>query len=102
MNWLAGMAIGALAMYIADPSEGRRRRALLQDKMTNYSARTQKMVGGKVRDARNRLSGLQAEAIAHDVGTPGQADRQPCARGTRALAHRARHAPARRDRGHGR
>ncbi len=63
MNWLAGMAIGALAMYIADPSEGRRRRALLQDKMNSYSARTQRVVGGKMRDARNRLSGLQAEAM---------------------------------------
>ena len=71
MNWLAGMAIGALAMYIADPSEGRRRRALLQDKMSSYSARTQKMVGGKVRDARNRLSGLQAEAMR--MITPRQA-----------------------------
>ncbi len=63
MNWLAGMAIGALAMYIADPSEGRRRRALLQDKMSSYSAKTQRMVGGKMRDARNRLSGMQAEAM---------------------------------------
>ncbi len=63
MNWLGGMAVGALAMYIADPAEGRRRRALLQDKMTHYSAQTQKAVGAKVRDARNRLTGLQAEAM---------------------------------------
>lgn len=62
LNWLGGMAVGALAMYIADPSEGRRRRALLQDKMTHYSHQTQKMVGSTVRDARNRLTGLQAEA----------------------------------------
>lgn len=62
-NWLAGMAVGALAMYIADPSEGRRRRALLQDKMSSYSLRTQQVVGSKVRDARNRFSGLQAEAM---------------------------------------
>lgn len=63
MGWLGGLAIGALAMYIADPSEGRRRRALLQDKMTRYSHQTQRMVGGKMRDARNRLTGLQAEAM---------------------------------------
>ncbi len=63
MGWLGGMALGALAMYIADPAEGRRRRALLQDKMTHYSNQTQKMVGGKVRDARNRLTGMQAEAM---------------------------------------
>lgn len=62
LNWIGGMAVGALAMYIADPSEGRRRRALLQDKMTHYSHQTQKMVGSTVRDARNRLTGLQSEA----------------------------------------
>jgi uncharacterized membrane protein len=63
MNWLGGMALGALAMYIADPAEGRRRRALLQDKVTHYSRETQRMVGGTIRDARNRLTGLQAETL---------------------------------------
>ena len=63
MGWLGGIALGALAMYVADPSEGRRRRALLQDKVTHYSKETQRMVGGTMRDARNRLSGLQAEAM---------------------------------------
>ncbi len=62
MNWLAGMAVGALAMYVADPAEGRRRRVLLQDKMSSYTHRTQKIVGSKMRDARNRMSGLQAAA----------------------------------------
>ncbi len=61
-NWLAGIAVGALAMYIADPAEGRRRRALLQDKMSSYSQRTQELMGSTMRDARNRLTGLQAEA----------------------------------------
>lgn len=63
MGWLGGIALGALAMYVADPSEGRRRRALLQDKVTHYSKQTQRMVGGTMRDARNRLTGLQAEAM---------------------------------------
>lgn len=63
MGWLGGIALGALAMYVADPSEGRRRRALLQDKVTHYSKETQRMVGGTMRDARNRLTGLQAEAM---------------------------------------
>jgi len=62
MGWLGGIALGALAMYVADPSEGRRRRALLQDKVTHYSKETQRVVGGTLRDARNRLTGLQAEA----------------------------------------
>ncbi len=62
MNWLAGIALGALAMYISDPSVGRQRRALLKDKITHYRSRTQKLLSSRVQDARNRLSGLQAEA----------------------------------------
>ncbi len=62
-NWLAGMAVGALSMYIADPSEGRRRRALLQDKVSSYSSKAQEMVEDRMRDARNRFSGLQSEAM---------------------------------------
>lgn len=63
MNWLGGMAVGALVMYVADPSEGRRRRALLQDKMTHYSHQARRELGKTVRDTRNRLTGLQAEAV---------------------------------------
>jgi hypothetical protein len=62
MKWLAGVALGALAMYISDPSVGRQRRALLKDKVTHYRLRTQKLFNSRIRDARNRLAGLQAEA----------------------------------------
>ncbi len=59
---LGGLALGALAMYIADPSQGRRRRALLQDKVSSVTNQTSHAVSQKLRDTRNRLSGLQAEA----------------------------------------
>jgi hypothetical protein len=62
MKWLASVALGALAMYISDPSVGRQRRALLKDKITHYQSRTQKLFSSRVRDVRNRISGLQAEA----------------------------------------
>ena len=62
MKWLAGVALGALAMYISDPSVGRQRRALLKDKMTHYRLHTQKLFNSRMRDARNRIAGLQAEA----------------------------------------
>ena len=62
MKWLAGVALGALAMYISDPSVGRQRRALLKDKMTHYRLHTQKLFNSRMRDARNRMAGLQAEA----------------------------------------
>ncbi len=63
MNLLGGVAIGALAMYIADPSQGRRRRALLQDKVSSASHQTSTLVNRTMRDARHRLAGLQAEAM---------------------------------------
>ncbi len=63
MNLLGGVAIGALAMYIADPSQGRRRRALLQDKVSSASHHTSTLVNRTMRDARHRLAGLQAEAM---------------------------------------
>lgn len=62
IKWLAGVALGALAMYISDPAVGRQRRALLRDRMTHYRLRTQKLFNSRIRDARNRLTGLQAEA----------------------------------------
>lgn len=62
MHWLGGLAVGALAMYIADPSQGRRRRALVQDKVTSVTHRASAAVNHRLHDARNRLSGLQAEA----------------------------------------
>lgn len=62
MNWLGALAVGALAMYIADPSQGRRRRALMQDKVTSATHKASTAVNQRVHDARNRLSGLQAEA----------------------------------------
>jgi len=65
MKWLAGVAVGALAMYISDPAVGRQRRALLKDKITHYRSRTQKLFSSRVRDVRNRLSGLQAEATKY-------------------------------------
>jgi hypothetical protein len=49
-------------MYISDPSVGRQRRALLKDKIAHYRSRTQKLIDSRIRDARNRLAGLQAEA----------------------------------------
>lgn len=62
MSWLGGIALGALAMFLADPSQGRRRRALLRDQINSASHKTSKLVGQTVRDARNRFAGLQAEA----------------------------------------
>lgn len=64
-SWLflvGGLVLGALAMFVSDPSQGRRRRALLQDKMNSATHKTSKLMDRFVRDAHNRLLGLQAQA----------------------------------------
>lgn len=63
LNWIGGIALGALAMYIADPVQGRRRRALLQDKVTSITHSTSKLMDQTLHDARNRWSGVQASAV---------------------------------------
>ena len=63
LNWVGGIALGALAMYIADPVQGRRRRALLQDKVTSVTHSTSKLMDQTLHDARNRWSGVQASAV---------------------------------------
>lgn len=61
-KWLGGIALGAIAMYLADPNQGRRRRALVQDKMRSLSHKTSGAVSAAMHDAGNRLSGIQAQA----------------------------------------
>ncbi|MBM3337150.1 MAG: BON domain-containing protein [Betaproteobacteria bacterium] len=63
LSWMGGIALGALAMYIADPVQGRRRRALIQDKLTHVTHSTSRMMDQTLHDAHNRWSGLQASAI---------------------------------------
>ncbi len=61
-TWLGGIALGAVAMYLADPSQGRRRRAMAQDKMRSVTHKTGNAINAAVRDTGNRLTGLQARA----------------------------------------
>ena len=46
----AGYLLGALTMFVFDPQQGRRRRALMRDKMVQYG-----------NEARNRAQGIAAE-----------------------------------------
>ena len=74
MSLIGGIALGALAMYLADPSQGRRRRALLRDQVNSASHKTSRLVGQTIRDARNRYAGLQAQAHQSAYTTRCQAD----------------------------
>jgi hypothetical protein len=59
---LAVLGIGAAAMYFLDPESGRRRRALLRDKVAHYRKEGRAYARGTSKDLRNRAHGLVAEA----------------------------------------
>ncbi|HJV85836.1 MAG TPA: SRPBCC family protein [Noviherbaspirillum sp.] len=60
--WVAGAALGALTMYLADPDRGRRRRALATDKMRSLATKTSDAIDVASRDLNNRVHGLRAQA----------------------------------------
>jgi hypothetical protein len=57
----AGLGLGALAMFILDPQQGRRRRALVRDKMVRYGREVSDLAAGTSKDLRNRAQGVVAE-----------------------------------------
>lgn len=59
---LGGMATGAGVMLLLDPDRGRRRRALIADKLASLRARSSKFAGKASRDLGNRARGLAHEA----------------------------------------
>lgn len=59
---LTGLGIGAGLMYLFDPNQGRRRRALAQDKASRAARKTGDAIEVLSKDLRNRGQGLIAEA----------------------------------------
>lgn len=57
---LGGIGLGAALMYILDPDRGRRRRALVKDKLASAATRTPDALGATSRDLTNRARGLAA------------------------------------------
>jgi hypothetical protein len=80
-NWnsavlfLGGVGIGALLMYMLDPDRGRRRRALVRDKVVSLSSRTGRAISGTARDLSNRAQGLVIET-GKALGIRGQRGQQ--------------------------
>jgi gas vesicle protein len=73
LAFLAGVAVGAAAMFIFDPQQGRRRRALARDQLVRAGHQTADFVEGKSKDLRNRAQGVAAEtrgAVRGLVGNP--------------------------------
>jgi len=67
---LAGLGLGAGIMYLADPHEGRRRRARARE-VTVHASHTAKRVAGMTsRDVEHRVSGLAARTLTRLVEEP--------------------------------
>jgi gas vesicle protein len=54
-------AAGAAAMYLFDPVQGKRRRALVRDKANSVAHHSAESINDTGRHLRNRLRGLRAE-----------------------------------------
>jgi hypothetical protein len=59
---LAGFALGVLTMYLFDPAQGNRRRALVKDKVYSATVTARKRADARARDIAHRARGLAAEA----------------------------------------
>ena len=56
-----GLAVGAAAMFILDPDQGRRRRAFARDKIARYGNEASDLATSTAKDLRNRAYGVAAE-----------------------------------------
>ncbi len=65
---LSGIGIGAALMYLLDPEGGRRRRALLRDKLVGATNQTGEVLGRTSRDLSNRARGAVHEARSVFIG----------------------------------
>lgn len=63
-----GLLLGAGLMYLMDPTEGGRRRALVRDKGARAWHRSSRVVGKAGRDLKNRARGRVAEAVSRFRG----------------------------------
>jgi osmotically-inducible protein OsmY len=57
-----GIGLGAALMYMFDPDRGKRRRALVRDKLASAASKTPRAIGATARDLSNRARGLASEA----------------------------------------
>ena len=59
---LTGLGLGLGLMYFMDPERGRRRRALVRDRITHATRGCSQTMGGMCRDLTHRSSGFLARA----------------------------------------
>lgn len=59
---LGGLGAGAALMYLFDPNEGNRRRALIRDKAFSVNKKAREAMQGRAEDLGNRARGMLHEA----------------------------------------
>ena len=79
LTTLAALAVGAAAMYYADPETGRRRRVVTRDKLNAASHDASHLARMKSKRASDRLKGLMARARFGEASPPRDDD-QLCER----------------------
>lgn len=87
------LGAGAGLMYLLDPNTGRRRRALLQDKMRHGAKLTGAKIGATASDLGNRARGLGVEAVKR-VRKEELTDEQLAQRVRAELGHHTDHSKA--------
>lgn len=63
-HFLGAAAVGAISMYLLDPDHGRRRRAVMRDRLASGMSRLDNATSVASRDLRNRARGLAHEVRA--------------------------------------
>jgi hypothetical protein len=65
---IAGLALGAAGMYLLDPAQGRRRRALIRDQALRRAREARHGADVALRDIRNRAGGARHRWAAGGAG----------------------------------
>src|SRR2546421_10984241 len=73
MRTLVVFGLGALTMYLLDPVQGRRRRALMRDQYPHAKRIVRERTAGTARDLSNRAQGAPAEPPRPGPPRPGPA-----------------------------
>jgi osmotically-inducible protein OsmY len=70
LAFVTGLGIGTGLMFLFDPNQGRRRRALLRDKCIWAARKTGETFEGTARDLRNRAQGVIYEVQSRFSSEP--------------------------------
>lgn len=73
---LIGLALGSAAMYLLDPRQGNRRRAIAHDKLRSLALRSSNRAGKTYRHLRNKLEGTISQVAATFLPDAAVSDRK--------------------------